>query len=123
MKRIRQLASVVALMSSVMPAAMAANVQNGKALFAKCAACHAPDATSENVGPSLVGVFGRKAAEVPDFRYSAAMRKSEITWDQANLEEYIADPQKKVRGNRMPFPGLTSPTDVEDVIAYLKTMK
>ena len=123
MKRLRQLASIVALVSSVMPAAMAANVKNGKALFAKCATCHAPDATSENVGPSLVGVVGRKAAEVPDFRYSAAMRKSDITWDEANLAEYIADPQGKVRGNRMPFPGLSSASDVEDVIAYLKTMK
>jgi len=123
MKSIRQLASIVVLVSSVTPAAMAANVQHGKALFAKCATCHAPDATSENVGPSLIGVVGRKAAEVPDFRYSAAMRKSEITWDEATLQEYITDPQKKVRGNRMPFPGLTSASDVEDVIAYLKTMK
>jgi cytochrome c len=68
-------------------------------------------------------VFGRKAGEVPDFRYSAAMRKSELVWDEANLKEYISDPQKKVRGNRMPFPGLSSGTDVDDVIAYLKTMK
>lgn len=123
MKRTRELAFVVALVSFGMPAAMAANVQNGKALFAKCATCHAPDATSDNVGPSLVGVVGRKAAEVPDFRYSAAMRKSDLTWDEATLKEYIADPQKKVRGNRMPFPGLSNANDIDDVVAYLKTMK
>lgn len=123
MKKTRELAFVVALVSFGMPAAMAANVQNGKALFAKCATCHAPDATSDNVGPPLVGVVGRKAAEVPDFRYSAAMRKSDLTWDEATLKEYIADPQKKVRGNRMPFPGLSNANDIDDVVAYLKTMK
>ena len=43
--------------------------------------------------------------------------------DEANLHDYIADPQAKVKGNRMPYGGLTNPTDVDDVIAYLATLK
>jgi cytochrome c len=46
-----------------------------------------------------------------------------ITWDDANLHAYIKDPQAKVKGNRMPFGGLSSDADIDDVIAYLKDYK
>ena len=60
---------------------------------------------------------------LPDFRYSNAMQRANLTWDEANLAAYIKDPQAKVRGNRMPFGGLTTDKDVDDVIAYLKDYK
>jgi cytochrome c len=101
--------------------ARAADAAHGKVVFQTCAACHSekPDA----IGPSLRGVFGRKAGSLDDFRYSNAMMRANITWDEANLREYIKDPQAKVKGNRMPFAGLNDPKDVDDVIAYLKDYK
>ena len=40
------------------------------------------------------------------------------------MRAYIKDPQAKVKGNRMPFGGLSSdPKDIDDVIAYLKEYK
>jgi cytochrome c len=99
--------------------AIAADAEHGKVLFAACAACHTekPDA----IGPRLKGVVGRKSAALEDFRYSNPMKRANLTWDEANLREYLADPQAKVKGNRMPFGGLNKPNDVDDVIAYLKT--
>jgi cytochrome c len=101
--------------------ALSADAEHGKALYAACAACHQdkPDA----LGPSLKGVLGRKSAAMEDFRYSNPMKRANLVWDEANLREYIADPQAKVRGNRMPFDGLHDPKDVEDIVAYLKTYR
>ena len=94
---------------------------HGKEVFRACAACHTekPDA----LGPSLKGVIGRKSAALDDFRYSNPMRRANLVWDEANLRQFLADPQAKVAGTRMPFGGLGDPKDVDDVVAYLATLK
>src|SRR6266571_3172459 len=95
--------SSVALGSSLVlfavSAAAAADAERGKALFHACAACHSEHADA--LGPDLKGVFGRKSAAREDFRYSGAMTRANLIWDEANLKAYIADPQAKVKGNRM----------------------
>jgi cytochrome c len=108
-------------MTVVTNTAIAADAAHGKIVFQTCAACHSdkPDA----IGPSLRGVYGRKAGSLEDFRYSNAMTRANIVWNEANLREYIRDPQAKVPGNRMPFGGLDNPADIDDVIAYLKDYK
>ena len=103
------------------PPAWAADAGHGKQLFAACIACHSESADAQ--GPSLKGVAGRKAAALEDFRYSAAMKRSEIVWDAANLRDYLHDPQAKVKGNHMPFSGFTNVGDAEDVAAYLQNYK
>ncbi len=103
------------------PPASAADAVHGKQLFAACIACHSETADAQ--GPSLKGVAGRKAAALEDFRYSAAMKRSEIVWDAANLRDYLHDPQAKVKGNHMPFSGFSNAADAEDVAAYLLTYK
>ena len=102
-------------------AAAAADAEHGKALFQTCAACHTdrPDA----LGPSLKGVVGRKAATLDNFRYSGPMLRANLVWTPENLHAYIADPQGKVKGNRMPYGGLTNASDVDDIVAYLATLK
>jgi cytochrome c len=101
--------------------AAAADAVHGKVVFQTCAACHTdkPDA----IGPSLRGVFGRKAGSLEDFRYSNAMLRANFIWHEANLRAYIKDPQAKVPGNRMPFGGLDDPKDIDDIIAYLTEYK
>jgi cytochrome c len=114
-------AAAVVVIAVVNTPAAAADAARGKAVFQTCAACHSekPDA----IGPSLRGVYGRKSAALADFRYSTAMTRAGLTWDDANLKAYIKDPQAKVKGNRMPFGGLNSDADIDDVIAYLKDYK
>ena len=101
--------------------ALAADPGHGKSLFEACFACH--NERSDAVGPSLKGVVGRKSGALEDFRYSNAMKRANLVWDDANLRAYIQDPQGRVKGNRMPYGGLTNPADIDDVIAYLKTLR
>jgi cytochrome c len=105
------------LMVGALPVA-AADPDHGKQVFNACAACHTEK--PQALGPSLKGVFGRKAAALDDFRYSNPMKRANLVWDEASLRDFIADPQSKVKGNRMPFGGLTKPEDIDDVIAFLK---
>jgi len=91
----------------------------GEARFQDCAACHRLEAGVNNVGPSLHGIFSRKAAEIADFRYSPAMKRSGIVWTPETLEKFIGDPQAMVPGNRMPYAGMTNANDRADLIAYL----
>jgi cytochrome c len=102
-------------------AAAAADAEHGKALFASCAACHAD--RTDALGPDLKGVFGRKSASLDSFRYSNAMKRANLVWDEDNLRAYIRDPQAKVKGNRMPYGGMSDPKEVDDVVAYLQTLK
>jgi cytochrome c len=51
------------------------------------------------------------------------MMRANLVWDEDNLKAYIADPQGKVRGNRMPYGGIKNPADLDDIIAYLKELK
>ncbi len=120
MREIRLVAAVVlsALTTSI---ASAADVEHGKELFKACAACHNDQPGA--LGPSLKGVVGRKAAALDSFRYSGPMLRANLVWTPENLHDYIADPQAKVKGNRMPYGGLTIPGDVDDIIAYLTTLK
>jgi len=114
-------AGALVLLTLFTAAVAAADVEHGKALYQTCAACHTerPDA----LGPSLKGVVGRKSAALDDFRYSNPMRRANLVWDEDNLRAYIQDPQTKVKGNRMPYGGLSDPKDVDDIIAYLKVLK
>ena len=93
----------------------------GQKLFEECRACHALETgAKDTVGPDLHGVIGRKAGTLDDFRYSPAMKRSGITWTPQALEAYVADPQKTVPQNRMPYAGMPEARDRADLIAYLK---
>jgi cytochrome c2 len=92
----------------------------GEARFKDCAACHKLDAGANEVGPSLHGVFARKAGELADFRYSPAMKRSGVTWTPETLDKYIADPQAFIPANRMPYAGMSNAGDRADLIAYLQ---
>jgi cytochrome c len=115
MRKLLMLASTAAVLLEAGSVASAADAGRGKELFATCAACHSdkPDA----IGPTLQGVYGRKSGSIADFRYSTAMKRANLTWDESNLRDYI-----KEKGNRMPFGGLSDSDDVNDIVAYLKSL-
>jgi cytochrome c2 len=114
-------AHAVVLTLLVAPAhAQQGDATRGEQKFVECAACHSIAKGVNNVGPTLAGIFGRKAGALADFRYSAAMRKSGITWTPQTLDAYIADPQKRIPANRMPYAGLPDAAARADLIAYLE---
>lgn len=102
--------------------AQAQSVDKGKQVFQQCVACHSIDG-GNGAGPTLKGIYGSKAAEVSGFRFSRGMKKATFTWDDQSLDAFIADPQKQVPGNVMPFSGIPDDKDRADLIAYLKTLK
>ena len=92
----------------------------GKVVFMQCMACHSLKAGENRIGPSLHGLFGRKAGTVSDFPYSPSMQRSGITWNEQALKSYLPDPQARVPGTKMIFVGISDPKKVDDVTAYLK---
>jgi len=105
------------------PVAAAAGLQGdadaGRQVFKKCQACHSLEPGKTILGPSLAGIVGRKSAADTNFSYSPAMKQAALTWDPPTLDAYLAEPAKIVPGNRMPFPGLKTDHDRQDVIAFL----
>jgi cytochrome c len=93
----------------------------GKKTFETCAACHSLAEGVNGTGPSLHNLIGRKAGTAEGFRYSGPMKRSGITWDEATLSKFLADPQATVPGNRMPFSGVTDPAALKAVVQYLQT--
>jgi cytochrome c len=65
-------------------------------------------------------VVGRHAGSYPGYNYSEANKNSCLTWDEETLKAYLKNPQARVPGTKMVFPGLSSDTDIANVIAYLK---
>ena len=114
----------VALVGAISGRAVAQDVAAGEKAFVVCRACHQIGPTAKNlVGPVLNGVVGRPAGTFPGFNYSPANKDSGLTWDEATLQKYLANPQEVVKGTKMIFPGIKDPAKVNDVIAYLKTYK
>jgi nitrite reductase (NO-forming) len=101
------------------PTAAIGDVAAGKLVFRKCQACHSLERGKNGLGPSLAGLIGKKASDVPNYNYSQAMKGSNLTWDVATLDAYLSDPQKLVPGNKMPFPGLKTENERNAVIAFL----
>ena len=94
--------------------------QGGKSLFEKrCSGCHALDADHE--GPRLRGVFGRPAGKVKTFKYSEALQKAKVTWDEAELDKWLTDTESVAPDNDMGF-RVPKQEERTAIIAYLKSL-
>ena len=116
----RTMLIVVAVAGAFTVGSAQADVKRGEKLFEECRACHAVEPGANGVGPDLHGVFGRRAGAREDFRYSPALKKSGITWSKQTLDAYVADPQKAVPANRMPYGGMPEARDRADLLEYLQ---
>ena len=96
------------------------NANKGTQIFRFCAFCHSLNPGETKVGPSLAGLFGRRAGSVEGFRYSKALKQAAEVWDERTLDAWLANPSKFIPGNRMRFRGLKSPEARANVIDYLK---
>jgi len=96
------------------------DADRGAKRFEECASCHTLDRTqATTLGPSLYGVFDRKAGTLADYRYSPAMKRSGITWTPETIDKFITDPQAAVPANRMPYAGMPDAAARADLIAFL----
>jgi cytochrome c len=121
---IRLVVVFAALLSAPAFAQTAPDAARGKIVFLECQGCHAVTSGGPAlIGPSLAGVYGRKAASFPGYDYSAALKTSGITWTQPKLDAWLTDPSALVPGTKMAFAGIANPALRADVIAYLQTLK
>ena len=100
------------------------SMPNGERQFMrKCSICHALDpGPSRKAGPTLHGVFGRRAGTVPEYRYSPTLDGSEIIWSTETINAlFETGPDHYIPGSKMPMQVIAKPSDRADLIAFLKS--
>jgi len=95
------------------------DAQRGAQVFAQCKICHSLEAGKNILGPSLHGLIGRRAGSVPGYAYSPAMKNANVTWNDNTLSQYLSNPKAFIPGDKMAFPGVTDPSKLGDLLAYL----
>lgn len=101
--------------------AAAGDPERGAKAFAFCGACHSLKPDVNMTGPSLAGVWGRKAGSLESFeRYSPALKAADITWDEQTLDAWLKNPAELVPHNRMTVQGIAEAQRRADLIAFLK---
>lgn len=114
------MSAMLVLMSGVSVHAQTGSVANGKAIFeSRCVACHSLD--SNRVGPALRTVWGRVAGKAPDFEYSAALAQATLVWRDANLLDWLENPETVVPGQAMGY-RVEGASDRLDVVAFLAAL-
>ena len=96
------------------------NVEHGKKVFKKCAACHSINQGGKNkIGPALWSVMKRKSGELSNYNYSKALLNHDKTWSFSELNGFLLKPATWIRGNKMGFAGLKDEKDRASVILYM----
>jgi len=98
------------------------STSNAPAAFATCRSCHSVEPGRNGVGPSLFGIVGTKAGDVPGYNFSPALKASGVTWDRETLDTWLQGPMKMVPGTKMVI-GVPNPEKRKEVIDYLETLK
>jgi cytochrome c len=109
------------LAASTSAAFAAGDAVRGAQLFRQCGGCHSTAPGDHMTGPSLAHLWNRKAGTTPGFaRYSDALKRSSVIWNDASLDKWLASPETFVPGTSMTFPGIREGQARQDLIAYLK---
>ena len=119
--------AVLAMLAGPAVAQQAGDAAAGQRVFNQCRACHTVDQGGRNtVGPNLFGVLDRRAGAVEGFRYSANLRElgaGGLMWSDDRLRAYVRNPKDVVPRGSMSYPGLRNDTQINDLMAYLATLK
>ena len=109
--------AVVLAVGHAAPSFASGDAAHGATIYHECMICHSLD--KNGIGPTHRDVFGRKAGSVPDYNYSAALKGSNLVWNEATLDQWLTNPQALVPGTKMMF-SVDDAQDRADVIAFLK---
>jgi len=115
-------AVVMALASG--PAFADGSAEDGAKVYKKrCLTCHPIEAGRHKMGPSLAGIMGTKAGTVAGFGKYKGLKDSDIVWDDANMDKWLADPKKFLGKKTNMSYRLKNSEKRASVIAYIKTLK
>ncbi len=92
----------------------------GRSAAGGCWVCHDLAGTVKKVGPSLLGVYGRRSGLAPGYQGSPAMISASIVWDDRSLAAFLMDPVGFVPGNRMVSAGIQNRDALADLLFYLR---
>lgn len=121
MKPVDSLAAILVGAVSASALAQPNDATRGERDFRACAPCHSLEPGRNMTGPSLAGLWGRKAGGLASFvRYSDALKSSGIVWEDRSLDAWLTDPQAMVPDNAMPFEGIKNAAVRVDLVAFLK---
>lgn len=124
-QRVAIAAALIGMTGVSASVALAADAVAGKRVFrAQCALCHSaePNDNGGAQGPNLSGVLGRHAASASGFSYTKALQSSDLNWDAATLDRFLASPTTVVPGTAMVI-ALPKQDERENVIAYFQALK
>ena len=102
--------------------ANAADPLTGKKVFKKCVACHSLQEGKNKIGPSLYNLMGRKAGSVEGYKYSKAMKNSDVVWDEESLDKFLIKPRKFIKRTKMSFRGIKKKSSRDDLISFFKNL-
>jgi cytochrome c len=89
----------------------------------RCRACHGAAGIGTMIGPDLRGIYGAKAGTTTYAKHSAALKASGLTWNEANLDTWLAGPTKMVPGSTMILAPAPAADVRKNIIAYVATLK
>ena len=97
-----------------------ATVEQGEAVFARCASCHTINqGGADGIGPNLYGVLGAPHGHVAGFAYSSELAGIPGNWTFQAMSDWLRRPSEYAPGTKMSFAGLSDPLDRAAVILYL----
>jgi len=99
--------------------------ERGRQVFQPCRTCHYPEPGFGNYnGPSLTGIFGRKAGTREGFTgYSKVLKESGFVWTPELLDAWLASPGEFLADSTMIFVGIPDRQARADLIAYLQQFR
>ncbi len=96
------------------------DIEHGKKVFKKCAACHSIKQGGGNkIGPKLWNVMFRPVGSVTDYKYSKALSTYKKEWNWEEMNGFLIKPSTWIKGNKMGFAGLKKEKDRASIILYL----
>ena len=96
------------------------DIEHGKKIFKKCAACHSINQDGGNkIGPKLWNVMFRTIGSITDYKYSKALSGYKKEWSWEEINGVLTKPAKWIKGNKRGFAGLKADKDRASVILYL----
>jgi cytochrome c len=101
-----------------------AEISLGERQFArKCSVCHTltPD-DANRAGPTLHGLFGRRAGSLPGYPYSKALKSLKFVWTPKTLGKlFELGPHRYTPGSKMPLQRITDARKRLALIEFLKS--
>ncbi|WP_407158178.1 c-type cytochrome [Bradyrhizobium sp. STM 3557] len=93
----------------------------GAEIFRACIACHTlSDKEVQRAGPTLAGLYGRKIASLPGYRFSDALKEMDIVWTPETVARlFEIGPNAYTPGTKMPEQHIGSAEDRRALTDFL----